>query len=65
MLSLHHELGWVIDFQDVIDSLWAGDILPKFSHDNELTVGYRRLIGYIDHGKEVLFDEQPARLHVS
>ena len=57
MVSLCHELGWVIDFQKVIDALWAGDILPKFSHDNEPTLGYRRLIGYVDYGKEVLFDE--------
>jgi hypothetical protein len=55
------ELG---DFQDVIDALWSGDIVPKFNHDGEPTIGYRKLIGYVDHGKEVMFNEQPEGIHV-
>lgn len=60
--TLSHELGWVMTLQSTIDALWAGSIEPIFTDERQ---NYRRVIGYIEHGKEVLLDEQPAGLHVS
>lgn len=59
MVSLHHELGWTISLQDTIDALWAGEI--KFIESDE-PICYRKTIGYIESGKEVLFDES-TRIH--
>jgi hypothetical protein len=54
MVSLHHEIGWVIDLQDTIDALWEGTLAPKIE---TVWPNASRMVGYVDRGKEVLFDE--------
>jgi hypothetical protein len=53
MVSISHELGWAISLHDVIEDLWAGKLTPLT--DNSWPA--KKVIGYIEHGKEVLFDE--------
>jgi hypothetical protein len=59
MVSLHHELGWVISLHDTIEALWEGSITPM---TEAVWPSATRMIGYIEHGKEVLFDES-ERVH--
>jgi hypothetical protein len=53
--------GWAVDFQKNIEALWAGEV--KFI-ETDAPIGYRKTIGYIEHGKEVMFNEQPEGIHV-
>jgi hypothetical protein len=52
MVSLHHELGWVINLQDIIDDLWEGKLVPLTDDST-----WPKVIGYIEHGQEVLYAE--------
>ena len=63
MVSLRHELGWVIEFEETLDALWAGEV--KFI-ETDGPIGYRKVIGYVQNGEEVMFnvDEQSAGVHL-
>jgi hypothetical protein len=55
MVLLRHELGWVIDFEETLDALWAGEV--KFiENETDGPMGYRKVIGYVQDGEEVIFN---------
>jgi len=58
MISLQHELGEVIKFQDIIQDLWEGKLVPL----TDGTWPGRKVIGYIDHGTEVLYVERQGAI---
>lgn len=60
-LTLNHELGWAITIDNTIEALWMGTIEPMFDGPHQ---SFRRMIGYIEHGKEVIFNDKPERIHV-
>jgi hypothetical protein len=61
MVSLHHELGWIISLQDVIEDLWEGKLVPL----TDSSWPEKKVIGYIEHGREVLFNDEQQGIHIS
>jgi hypothetical protein len=62
MVSISHELGWIISLDDTIEALWEGSITPM---TEPVWPSATRMIGYVEHGKEVLFDKQSEGIHIS